>query len=471
MTTVMASTNSKPERCVEVKYSNVRVVGNGSFGVVYVARLGDETGDAIAIKKVLQDKRYKNRELQIMRKLDHQNVVKLKYFFFLSHEPKDDLYLNLILEYVPDTVYRMARQYAKQRQPIPTIYIRLYTYQLFRALAYIHSIGVCHRDIKPQNLLIDTESGVLKLCDFGSAKFLIRGEPNVSYICSRYYRAPELIFGSTNYTNSIDVWSAVEIIKLLGTPTREQIQQMNPNYREFRFPSIRAHPWSRVFRVQTPSEAIDLVAKLLEYNPAGRLTPLQACAHTFFDELRNKESRLPNGKPLPPVLEFTKHELNIEPQLNAKLGATEPSASSLEAQQESAKGEASSSGEPETVEEKSCETSQAATESNQPGGDSCEGGREEAAKHHDEAKEFANRKVDNPNSEITAKSTICIAYTNYTKCVSQNIDDVEAKTLISQIPAEYAVCAGILAGLTCFNWFPLLVMAFGIKFWQLKIFA
>ena len=80
---------------------------------------------------------------------------------------------------------------------------QLYMYQLFRSLAYIHALGVCHRDIKPQNLLLDPESGVLKLCDFGSAKHLVRGEPNVSYICSRYYRAPELIFGATDYTTNI----------------------------------------------------------------------------------------------------------------------------------------------------------------------------------------------------------------------------------------------------------------------------
>lgn len=107
-------------------------------------------------------------------------------------------------------------------------------YQLFRSLAYIHSQGVCHRDIKPQNLLVDPDTAVLKLCDFGrwgpdpplvegggvwhrfgvpltpplpplfsSAKQLVRGEPNVSYICSRYYRAPELIFGATDYTSNI----------------------------------------------------------------------------------------------------------------------------------------------------------------------------------------------------------------------------------------------------------------------------
>lgn len=133
---------------------------------------------------------------------------------------KDEVYLNLVLEFVPETVYRASRHYSKLKQAMPMLQVKLYMYQvswyiaevkrsdlltsqLLRSLAYIHSVGICHRDIKPQNLLLNPATGILKLCDFGSAKILIAGEPNVSYICSRYYRAPELIFGATNYTTNI----------------------------------------------------------------------------------------------------------------------------------------------------------------------------------------------------------------------------------------------------------------------------
>lgn len=71
------------------------------------------------------------------------------------------------MEYVPETVYRVARHYAKIRQPIPILQVKIYMYQLYRALAYCHSVGICHRDIKPQNLLLEPITGVLKLCDFG----------------------------------------------------------------------------------------------------------------------------------------------------------------------------------------------------------------------------------------------------------------------------------------------------------------
>ncbi|XP_062554138.1 glycogen synthase kinase-3 beta isoform X2 [Armigeres subalbatus] len=346
VTTVVATAGQGPDRPQEVSYTDTKVIGNGSFGVVFQATLCD-TGELVAIKKVLQDKRFKNRELQIMRRLEHCNIVKLKYFFYSSGDKKDEVYLNLVLEYIPETVYKVARFYAKNKQTIPINFIRLYMYQLFRSLAYIHSLGICHRDIKPQNLLLDPETAVLKLCDFGSAKQLLHGEPNVSYICSRYYRAPELIFGAINYTTKIDVWSAgcvlaelllgqpifpgdsgvdqlVEIIKVLGTPTREQIKEMNPNYTEFKFPQIKSHPWQKVFRARTPPDAIALVSRLLEYTPGSRITPIQACAHPFFNELREGNKTLPNGREFPPLFNFTEQELAIQPNLNLILRPRNP---------------------------------------------------------------------------------------------------------------------------------------------------
>jgi glycogen synthase kinase 3 beta len=156
-----------------------------------------------------------------MRIVRHPNIVELKAFYYsngdrvsnsffssgssrkLTRVQKDEVYLNLILEYVPETVYRASRFFNKLKTVMPMLEVKLYIYQLFRSLAYIHSQGICHRDIKPQNLLLDPATGILKLCDFGSAKILVENEPNVSYICSRYYRAPELIFGATNYTTKI----------------------------------------------------------------------------------------------------------------------------------------------------------------------------------------------------------------------------------------------------------------------------
>ena len=149
--------------------------------------------------------------------------------------------------------------------------------------------------------MVYPDTHVLKVCDFGSAKRLKQGEVNVSYICSRYYRAPELIFGSTEYGQSIDVWSVgcviaelllgqplfpgdsgvdqlVEIIKVLGTPSRDQIKSMNPNYSEFKFPVIKANDLKKIFacRKKDREVAVDLVTKILKYNPQQRPKPLKA---------------------------------------------------------------------------------------------------------------------------------------------------------------------------------------------------
>ncbi len=316
-------------------YSATQIIGSGSFGVVYQATVV-ETGELVAIKKVFQDKRYKNREYEIIKQLNHPNVIKLRQAFYTPGDKPDEIYLNVVMDYIPDTLSRIVRQYYKSKTQVPMLLVKLYSYQMMRGLAYIHSLGICHRDIKPQNILVDPSSHILKFCDFGSAKRLIKGEPNVSYICSRYYRAPELIFGATEYTDAIDIWSTgcviaelvlgqplfpgesavdqiVEIIKVLGTPSKQQILEMNPNYTEYRFPIIKAYPWNKVFKNKTiTDEFVSFLNNIMCYEPNIRVKPLKVLLHPFFDELRNQNTVLPNGNKMPDLFNFSPEEIKYD---------------------------------------------------------------------------------------------------------------------------------------------------------------
>lgn len=312
-----------------------KVIGKGSFGVVYKAR-NLETKDVVAIKKVYQDRRFKNRELQIMRTIKHPNIVELKNYYFSTSSNKD-IYLNMLLEYVPDSLFQASHGYLDKQSEVPLSVVKLYMYQLLRALAYIHSKKICHRDIKPQNVLVNAVNGDCKLCDFGSAKQLIPGEENIAYICSRYYRAPELVFGATIYTTAIDVWSVgcvmgemiighplfagetgvdqlVEIIKILGTPTKDQINLMNPNYKEMKFPQVKGSSLHKCFKTKTSPEAIDLLEKMLQYSPKDRITAAEAMCHPFFEDLVRRTLDLPLSMALPDVCNWLPGELDTFPK-------------------------------------------------------------------------------------------------------------------------------------------------------------
>jgi serine/threonine protein kinase len=139
--TTTGGRNGQPKQTVS--YMAERIVGQGSFGIVFQAKCL-ETGETVAIKKVLQDKRYKNRELQTMRLLDHPNVVALKHCFFSTTE-KDELYLNLVLEYVPETVHRVVKHYNKMNQRMPLIYVKLYMYQVI--FCYVPFWILCSFDL------------------------------------------------------------------------------------------------------------------------------------------------------------------------------------------------------------------------------------------------------------------------------------------------------------------------------------
>jgi len=321
-------------------FTSEKFAGNGAFGVVYQTKIV-ETGETVAVKKVFQDKRYKNREFQILKMLDHNNVIKMKYAFISNGETEDEVYLNVVMDYFPENLYQAIQSYAKKRLIFPNTLAKVYAYQMFRGLAYIHGLGICHRDIKPQNILVNSSTFNLRICDFGSAKQLVEGETNIAYICSRYYRAPELIFGNTAYTTEVDVWSTgcvvaemfldqplfpgdsnsdqlFEIIKVLGTPTQDQVRSMNPNMKEFVFPQIKAYSWKKVFKQEVDPLAIDLISKVLCYSPHKRLTPLEALLHPYFDELRSRNFQM-NGKSIPDLFNFSSEELSAQPELADRL--------------------------------------------------------------------------------------------------------------------------------------------------------
>ncbi|KAK7196347.1 glycogen synthase kinase 3 [Novymonas esmeraldas] len=321
-----------------------RMAGQGTFGTV---QLGKEksTGMSVAIKKVIQDPRFRNRELQVMQDLatlHHPNIVQLEsYFYTLGERNRRDIYLNVVMEYVPDTLHRCCRNYFRRQTCPPRILIKVFLFQLLRSIGCVHlpSVNVCHRDIKPHNVLVNEAEGTLKLCDFGSAKKLSPSEPNVAYICSRYYRAPELIFGNQHYTTAVDIWSVgcifaemmlgepvfrgdnsasqlQEIVRVLGRPSREVVRKLNPSHNDVDLHNSKAIPWASIFYQYPPvkdeKEAYDLLTGLLQYLPEERTKPYEALCHPYFDELHDPATKLPNNKDLPTSLfRFLQVEIDV----------------------------------------------------------------------------------------------------------------------------------------------------------------
>jgi len=292
-----------------MKYIVTKTIGKGAFGVVYLAK-EEKTDITYAIKETYQDPNYKNREAQIVKNLNHPNVIKVHHIFF--SQKARGTFLHLVMDHLSSNLFEFIQKYKRSNMSIPIDDIRLSMYQICRGMSYIHGMGICHRDIKPQNILINPDTLKVSVCDFGSAKSLVDNEWNKTYICSRFYRAPELLFQSNYYTTAVDIWSIgcvmAELFRLsplfAAADTDGQIVSvagvLGPVHRDhikvFRLESSKAIPtrtvsWESVLRyndseLNIPIPVKVLLSSMITYDCVGRVNAFDALKFQFFDVIR-----------------------------------------------------------------------------------------------------------------------------------------------------------------------------------------
>eukprot|EP01147_Barroeca_monosierra_P009263 gene9263-10372_t len=185
------------------KYEKLSKIGEGSYGAVIKCRHKD-TGKIVAIKKFLeteddpQIRKIALREVRMLKSLKHGNLVHLQEVFRRKRK------LHLVFEYIDHT---LLDELDANPRGLDEVHIKKITFQMLKALEYCHANNIVHRDVKPENILISKE-GIVKLCDFGFARTL--GGPGAiytEYVATRWYRAPELLVGDTQYGSKVDVWA------------------------------------------------------------------------------------------------------------------------------------------------------------------------------------------------------------------------------------------------------------------------
>lgn len=184
------------------RYERLSKIGEGSYGVVFKCR-NRETGQLVAIKKFVESeedpliRKIAMREIRMLKNLKHPNLINLMEVFRRKKR------LHLVFEYCDHTVLNELEKYPKG---VPEPLTKRIIWQTIQALAYCHQHNCIHRDVKPENILL-TKDLVVKLCDFGFARILSPGENYTDYVATRWYRAPELLVGDTQYGPPVDVWA------------------------------------------------------------------------------------------------------------------------------------------------------------------------------------------------------------------------------------------------------------------------
>ncbi|ERM99657.1 hypothetical protein AMTRI_Chr11g158140 [Amborella trichopoda] len=285
-------------------FEKLHKIGQGTYSNVYKAR-DLETGKIVALKKVRfvnldpESVRFMAREIHILRRLDHPNVVKLEGL--VTSRMSCSLYL--VLEYMEHDLAGLA---ANPGLKFTESQIKCYMQQLLHGLEHCHSRGVLHRDIKGSNLLIDN-NGILRIADFGLATIFHpdQKQPMTSRVVTLWYRPPELLLGATEYGVAVDLWSTGCILAelLAGKPImpgRTEVEQLHKIFklcgspsegywRKSKLPHATIfkpqHPYERCF-VETfkefPSSALVLLDSLLAIEPEDRGTASSALKSEFF---------------------------------------------------------------------------------------------------------------------------------------------------------------------------------------------
>jgi len=288
-------------------FIKIEKIGEGTYGVVFKGK-NKKTGEIVAMKKIRLESEDEGvpstaiREISLLRELQHPNIVCLQDV--LMQEAK----LYLIFEFLTmDLKKYMDSNIPKDGTMDPKL-VKSYTYQLLQGLLFCHQRRVLHRDLKPQNLLID-KNGCIKIADFGLARAF--GVPVRVYtheVVTLWYRAPEVLLGSQKYSCPIDMWSMgtifaemvnkkplfqgdseidqlFRIFRVLRTPTEEIWPDCTklPDYK-VSFPH-----WSQVTLKQTVKNldpaGMDLLEQMLIYDPAKRISARKAILHSYFDDL------------------------------------------------------------------------------------------------------------------------------------------------------------------------------------------
>lgn len=308
---------------IDTKYIPIKPIGRGAYGIV-CSSINRETNERVAIKKINNvfgnqiDALRTLRELMLLRSIKHENVIGLKDVMMPIHTRSfKDVYL------VYELMDTDLHQIIKSLQPLSNDHCKFFIFQILRGLKYLHSANILHRDLKPGNLLVNANCE-LKICDFGLARTSKdNGQFMTEYVVTRWYRAPELLLSCDNYGTSIDVWSVgcifaeilgrkpifpgtdclgqlKLIISVLGGQPEEDIKFIdNAKAKRFirSFHFCRGTPFSALYPHADPL-AIDLLQKMLIFDPSKRITVTEALHHPYISSLYDPSHNPPAQSPV-----------------------------------------------------------------------------------------------------------------------------------------------------------------------------